>query len=163
MGETLLRPLSTSFEIKIQKAPKIRKRVVGSSIKRGDFLYHQRGTWKEEENNGEETYLLHEYMHAGGGGGGVESGVGVGQRRRLCKPKHLFRCHSLGVIYNFWRQGLSLAWDLPSKLGWLTSDSPGVHLFLPLQHWDYKCIFYMCADAQSHSGTLSPSPQHIYF
>jgi hypothetical protein len=44
MGETLLRPLSTSFEIKIQKAPKIRKRVVGSSIKRGDFLYHQRGT-----------------------------------------------------------------------------------------------------------------------
>lgn len=38
MGEAFLRSLSTSIEIKIQKASKIRELAVGSSIEKGHFL-----------------------------------------------------------------------------------------------------------------------------
>lgn len=38
MGEAFLGSLSASIEIKVQKASKIRERVVGSSIEKTDFL-----------------------------------------------------------------------------------------------------------------------------
>jgi hypothetical protein len=36
------------------------------------------------------------------------------------------------------RQGLSLAWIIPSRLGWLASEPPGILQSLPPQCWDCK-------------------------
>jgi hypothetical protein len=43
-------------------------------------------------------------------------------------------------IFMFYRQDLSLTWNLSSRLGWLTIEPPGIHFSVHPQLWDYKQV-----------------------
>lgn len=59
-----------------------------------------------------------------------------------CRPQDVIRCCFSGSIDKMlFLMGLSLAWGLPASVGWQVIDLPGIHLPLPLQHWDYRLLY----------------------
>lgn len=60
------------------------------------------------------------------------------------------------------RQGLSLAWILPSSLGYLASRAQGIHLSPSSQHWDYRRLPHAQFFFSHHSwGSNSGTNVHI--
>lgn len=74
----------------------------------------------------EKRYAVHVCMRAGGG-------VGVGPAQAQVQARGHTQMSFLRYDLQFLKTGPLIGLEL-AKLGWLTSESPGVHLFLPLQH-----------------------------